>query len=250
MRALLKSSGARSESQRFVVEGVRLAEEAVAADWPIISGLYTEKLSERGQALLEKLEQSNIEMELCTPELWKSTSDTQNPQGLALIIGQKKLELPSKAEFFLILDAVQDPGNMGSLLRSALGAGVEAVLLGPKCVDAYSPKVLRSAMGAQFRLPLKKMSWDEIGKLISDQGLKVYASEMNEGINYSKANFVGPTTLILGNEAAGIGSEARNLAGESIHIPMSEHLESLNAAAAGAILLFEIAGQKSMKVKQ
>lgn len=226
---------------------MRLAEEALAADWPIISGIYSDEVSERGRALLEQLKNMNIEMELCSSEVLKSASDIQNPQGLTLILKQKDLNLPKNANFVLVLDAIQNPGNMGSLLRSALGAGVGALILGPNCVDAYSPKVLRSAMGAQFRLPMQKMNWGEIREMSSKLGFKVFISNMGDGISYSKANFEGPTMLILGNEADGIGREARKFSDESISIPMNKNLESLNAAAAGAILLFEIARQKSLK---
>lgn len=244
IRALLTKTRARSESQSFVIEGVRLAEEALAAGWPIKGGIYSDSLSARGQEALAKLVALNVEMQLCSPELMKSVSDTQNPQGLLLIIGQKEEELPELSDFVLILDAIHDPGNMGSLLRSAAGAGVEAVLLGPQCVDAFSPKVLRSAMGAQFRLPLHSMNWNEINSLLTAQNFATYVSDVENGMAYNTVEYKTATALVLGSEAQGIGPEARKLGGEYVHIPMANGLESLNAAAAGAILLFEIARQK------
>jgi TrmH family RNA methyltransferase len=245
-RALLSSSKSRAENKSFVIEGLRLAEAAIDAQWPIISGIYSEEIGKRGGILIERLNKADIDMNVCTPEIIKYASDTQNPQGLILVVSKRKVAFPAKAKFILILDALQDPGNMGSLLRSALGAGVDGILLGPKCVDAYSPKVLRSGMGAQFHLPIEKMNWDEIGKLLSRQPLKVFVSDVDKGSAHSEAAFEGPTALILGNEAEGVGVQARALAQDFIQIPMSAQLESLNVAAAGAILMFEIARQQSM----
>lgn len=244
VRTLIHQGKARAESQSFVVEGLRLAEEAVRAEWPVRYGLTSGELNARGQTLLATLAEKQVEIDTCTPELMKSLSDTRNPQGILLVLEQQRLSMPEHLEFVLILDALQDPGNMGSLLRSALGARVGAVILAPKCVDAYSPKVLRSAMGAHFQVPLFKMSWDAIKKLITDRKLNVFASDISARTAYYEAHYHNGITLILGNEADGLGPESLTISRKGIHIPMAKGLESLNAAAAGAILLFEIARQK------
>ena len=127
---------------------------------------------------------------------------------------------------------------------SARGAGVEAVWLGPGCADPCGPKVLRSAMGAHVRLAMQAMDWEAIGAECTERGLRVYLGEAGEGQAYSKAAFEEPLALILGGEAAGAGPEAEALANERVHIPMQGELESLNAGAAGAVLLFAIAGQR------
>ena len=250
VRALINQSKARADSQSFVVEGLRLAEEAVRASWPVEYGLHSGNHSKRGLALVQQLSAGKAGMQECSPELMKSLSDTQNPQGILLVLPQQHFDMAPVLDFLLILDALQDPGNMGSLLRSAWGAGVNAVILGPRCVDPFLPKVLRSAMGAHFHVPLIKMDWENIKQLSADRELDVFVSHMGKGQAYNEAHHQKGIALIIGNEAKGVGPEALALAKQSLHIPLAKGLESLNAAAAGAILLFEIARQKQEAINR
>ena len=249
IRALQKNAKKRKAAGAFVVEGVRLAEEAQAAGWPIRSVLHSEELSERGWQVIKQFQQQGVKVEACSPEVMQAASDTQSPQGLLLVLEEKSLPTPASPEFILILDAIADPGNMGSLLRTALGAGVETVLLGPGGVDAYAPKVLRSAMGAHFRLPIKALSWPDMRRFIQAHKLATFVSDVEAGEHYAQAELQTPLALILGGEAYGVSEEARALTKHSLNIPMQGELESLNAAAAGAILLFEIAQQRRSRNK-
>ena len=155
------------------------------------------------------------------------------------------LPLPIQKDLVLIADEIRDPGNLGTLMRSSLAAGVDMFLLSPGSVDLYSPKVIRSGMGAHFRLPAITASWEEILKLTS--GLVLYLADMNQGKSCWETDLTGPVGIILGGEAHGPGENARELANHSVHIPMNTHSESLNAAAAGAILLFEIRRQRYLQ---
>jgi TrmH family RNA methyltransferase len=153
--------------------------------------------------------------------------------------------LPKELDFVLVADQVRDPGNLGTMLRTALAAGVDALLLPPRTVDPFSPKVVRAGMGAHFRLPIAVTSWEEIGTTLED--LRIYLAEAGKGAAYTQADFSSPLALILGSEAHGPGAGARELAHTSVHIPMPGGGESLNTAIAAAILIFEIVRQREVR---
>ena len=144
----------------------------------------------------------------------------------------------------MVLDGLRDPGNMGALIRTAAGAGVDAILVGPGSADPYSPKVLRSGMGGHFRIPVVRLAWDEI--LSQVEGLAPFLADSAGGPAYTQVDFTQPCALIIGSEAHGPGQQARRVAATRVHIPMPGNMESLNAAVAGGILLFEIARQKGL----
>ncbi len=232
----------------FVVEGVRLVEEALRAGWQPSLVLYTPDLSQRGLEIIRSLSPSIVEE--VSPAVMRSASDTQTPQGILAVMAQRTLPLPAALDFVLVLDAVRDPGNLGTILRTAAAAGVQAVFLAPGCVDPFSPKVLRSAMGAHFCLPLLVLDWTEIEALLklgeARPGVKIYLSDAEGSLPYTQADFRSPAALIVGGEAEGAGAEAQRMAERRIHIPMAPGVESLNAAIAAAILMFEVVRQRNL----
>jgi TrmH family RNA methyltransferase len=241
VRALQGRAKARRKEKAFLVEGVRLLEEAVAAKQQIRFILYDSNLGERGQKLLQTLE--NVEAEEVDSALLNSVSNTENSQGiLAVLEDNAQLPLPASPTFLLILDQIRDPGNLGTLLRTAAAAGVDAVILSPGTTDAFAPKVLRAGMGAHFRLPLAKMDWEEIKDYT--RNLTVYLAEMAGDVVYTEASLKRACALLLGGEANGASQSARDLAEQTISIPMPGKMESLNAAVAGAVLLFEAVRQR------
>lgn len=247
IRRLQNSSRARRESKAFVVEGLRLVAEAAGAGWPARLVLHTPYLDSRGQELLNHFQQAGAQIESASEQVLRSASDTQNPQGLLVVLEQQPPAQPAVLDFVLILDHLSDPGNLGSILRTAAAAGVQLVLLAPGCADPYAPKVLRSGMGAHFRLPLRQEDWPSIARLCSENipPLKVYLAQSSGTQSYSAANFRQPLALLIGSEAHGAGTQAHKLAQQQIYIPMHQQVESLNAAAAAAVLLFEAARQRS-----
>jgi len=242
-RSLSGRTRDRREAGAFLTEGVRLIEEAVQTGWPIRYILYSEEVSTRGHKLIEKSKAMGVNVEQAAFDLIQSLTETEFSQGILAVLDERSLPLPPRLDFVLIPDQIRDPGNLGSLLRSAIAAGVNAVLLPDGTTDIYAPKVVRAGMGAHFRLPIRTMSWDEIGGMCKSAALLVYLAEMS-GLPYWESDLRPPLALIVGGEAEGAGEHARKLASKKIGIPMQQGYESLNAAVAGSILMFEVLRQR------
>jgi len=242
VRSLMGRPKARREARGFVVEGVRLVEEALAAGWPIQFVLHAPGLSERGQALARRLAARGVAVEQVSDALLHSISETETSQGILAVLEYSLLPVLPSLDFVLIADQIRDPGNLGTLLRTAAAAGVQAVLLPPETTDPFAPKVLRAGMGAHFRLPILQMTWEEIRGLLS--GLDIYLAEMEGAISCWQADFKPPLALIVGGEAEGASPAARAFSTRTVFIPMIGSSESLNAGTAGSILLFEVVRQR------
>jgi TrmH family RNA methyltransferase len=227
---------------------VRLVEEALQSGWDAQWVLYTDDLSARGQAAVQGFASRGAAVEAVAPYVFKAASDTEAPQGILAVLSVRAQPLPPAPDFVLILDGLRDPGNLGTILRTAAAAGVQAVLLPPEGTDPFAPKVVRSAMGAHFRLSVVSLSWPDILAYVrpAGQGLrvKVYLADSRSGLPHTQADFRSPLALIVGGEAAGAGSQAQSLADTRLHIPMPGQAESLNAAVAAAILMFEVVRQR------
>jgi RNA methyltransferase, TrmH family len=243
VRTLQGRAKERREANAFVVEGVRLVEEAVKADWQFQFVLFSDGLSERGKELVKTLTANQIEVEETSGDLLQNLSETESPQGILAVLPLSNLPIPDSPNFVLIPDQIRDPGNLGTLLRTAAAAGAQAALLPPETTDAFAPKVLRAGMGAHFRLPIHSMAWDEIREQIKD--LQIYLADMN-GRSCWETDLHQPLALIIGSEAEGASEEARKLTAQKIAIPMPGNIESLNAGVAGSVLMFEVLRQSSL----
>jgi RNA methyltransferase, TrmH family len=242
IRALLGRSKERREAGAFVVEGVRLVEEAQAGNWRFRFALYDASLNERGSSLVEQLLSRGVEVEEVSEHLMKSLSDTETPQGILAVLEFNRLPVPSSPNFLLIPDQIRDPGNLGTLFRTAAAAGVQAVFVPPETTDAFAPKVVRSGMGAHFRLPIQLMRWEKIRRETKD--LQVFLADM-DGRSCWESDLRQPLVLIVGSEAEGASDQAQEVATQKISIPMSGDIESLNAGVAGSVLMFEVVRQRS-----
>src|SRR5262249_33514926 len=149
--------------------------------------------------------------------------------------------IPRSPQHVLVLDAISDPGNLGTILRTAAAAGVDLVLLAPGCVDPYNDKALRGGMGAHFRVPVLAQSWEKIAEICTN--LTVFLGESYGNLTYDDADWAHGWALIIGSEAHGASEAASGLAQQRISIPMAAETESLNAASAAAVILFEAARQ-------
>ena len=245
VRALLSRAKDRREAGAFVVEGVRLVEEAANSNWPMRFVLYDDSLSERGMSKVESLKSQGVDVEEVSTSVMKAMSETENPQGILAILESTQLPITNSPSFILIPDQIRDPGNLGTLLRSAAATGEQAVIIPPETTDAFAPKVLRSGMGAHFKLPIHSMSWDEIGQVIKSASLQVLIADM-DGQSCWEVDLRQPVALVVGNEAEGASESARELANGKISIPMSGMMESLNAGVAGSVLMFEVVRQRAV----
>jgi len=242
-RALQGRSKERREEGAFVAEGVRLVEEALAAGWPIRFVLYSSGLSERGQKLVERLQVEGFEVDEVSDDLLQANSETKTSQGIFTVLNHSQLPIPDSPNFLLIPDQIRNPGNLGTLIRTAAAAGVQAVLLPPETADAFAPKVIRAGMGAHFRLAIHPMEWDEIEQVCRSAKLRVYLADMN-GQSCWKTDFRTQLALIVGGEAEGASEQARALTDTVVSIPMPGESESLNAGVAGSVLMFEVVRQR------
>lgn len=241
-RTLLRRAKERRKAGAFAVEGVRLVEQAETRGWSFRFALYDQSLHARGSTLVERLLSRGIEVEEVSEPLMKSLSDTDSPQGILAVLESSNFPISNSLDFVLIPDQIRDPGNLGTLLRTAAAAGVQAVFLPPETTDAFAPKVVRSGMGAHFHLPIHSMKWEKIRREIQD--LQVYLADM-DGKSCWETDLRGPLALIVGSEAEGASEEARQLASQRISIPMAGQVESLNAGVAGSVLMFEVVRQRT-----
>ncbi len=233
----------RVKEQRFMIEGARLIDDALAADLIPDWIFCAPQLSSRAQETLERLKKRGVEIIPVSDAVLKACSDTETPQGLIAVLPFPQLAIPLDLKMIVIADSLRDPGNLGTLLRSAAAADADLVLLSPETVDAYNPKVVRGAMGAHFRLPLVEAAWAEIADRVA--GLNVYLAAADGELTYTQVDWTQPSALIVGSEASGASQEAAQLATKRIAIPLSREVESLNAAVAASIILFEAKRQRA-----
>lgn len=247
LRSLLANRKERKRERLFVIEGVRLIEEALRSGAQPDLVVYDPdqlRLSERGQTLLGQIEGRRGAFP-ATPEVIAAVSDTVTPQGIVAAVAWTELD-PRRGGVQLVLDAVQDPGNVGTLLRSAEATGVTQVVCMSGTADLFGPKVVRAAMGAHFRLPLRQdLSWDQVEAALLPAD-NVYVADARARMPYYAADWRQPSVLIVGNEANGVSNAAQALATKPISIPIAAAVESLNAAVAGSVILFEAARQRRL----
>ncbi|UCG24412.1 MAG: RNA methyltransferase [Chloroflexota bacterium] len=241
VRRLLVDRRYRQREKAFVVEGTRWMAEAVASGRQPELVLATERwLSAQGNQ--QYVAGLAAKVTTVGEKVMSVASDTESPAGILAVMPMVELPLPNNPTLLLILDRVSDPGNLGTIVRTAAAAGAEGLLLGPGCVDPYNPKAIRATMGALLRLPVLSRPWSAIQDLTA--GLAVWLTAASGPINYSHVDWRQPAALIVGSEATGVGAEAKALGSGSISVPMAGRAESLNAAAAAAVVLFEARRQR------
>lgn len=245
IRLLQNQRSARQDQGCFVVEGTRLLDEAVESHAQVELVLYEERRQEELRPLLEILAAREAQLIPAASNLIAACSETESPQGVMAVVALAQHAMAGPLERLLIVDRLRDPGNLGSLMRSALASGVQELLLTPGTVDALNPKVVRGAMGAHFHLRFRTTGFDELAARLV--GLDLWIAEAGKGVRYDSIDWRQPAALLIGSEAHGPSEEIRKLEHKYVHIPMSENSDSLNAAVAGSIILFEIARQRGMR---
>ncbi len=233
---LLTGTKSRRKAGKIVLEGVRLIRDALEAGY-LPDFIFYDPQSDSFRSL-------SVDADLlleASPDVIQHLSATEQPQGVVGVFPMPTPALPRLLRRVLILDALSDPGNLGTILRTAAAAGLDLVLLSPGTVDPYNDKALRGGMGAHFRIPVVNQSWEKIAATCAD--LTMFLAEMTGDTAYDAADWSRPWALIVGSEAHGASEQAVTLAHQRIYIPMAAETESLNAASAAAVILFEAARQ-------
>lgn len=240
----------RYEQGQMLIEGARLVRDAWQTGARLYHVFYAPESvgAERAtMALVDELAAARVETVACSDSVFATLSETVTPQGIAAVVALPQLPLPAPRTLTLLLDQVRDPGNAGTLLRSAAAAGVELVLFGPETVDPFNEKVLRAGMGAHFRTPIRMAEkWDDLLTWL-DVNAPLYVAEAAGELSYERVDWTLPATLVVGGEANGASAWVLERA-VAISIPMERATESLNAAVAGSVILFEAARQRRLMV--
>lgn len=242
VRSLQTKRSARLQEGAFVIEGTRLLEEALRTGRELQLVLHTEAWATRHPSLLETLMLQAARAELVADSVLASCSDVETPQGVLAVLPLRIPGALPEASLVLVLDRFSDPGNLGTVLRSALAAQVDRVYLTPGSVDAYNPKVVRSGMGAHFSLEIRETTLEQILSEIKD--LELWAAEARQGQPYYNVDWRAAVALAVGSEAHGLDPALTEHAVGRVHIPIAPQSESLNAASATAVILFEMRRQR------
>ena len=247
IRELLRKKKFRFSEQAYVAEGVRLVEEVVKNAIRPKMLFYSDAISGRGIEIIKYYQNIEIPVFQVEENLLARVSDTKTAQGVIAVLSMEVRSFPAIPSFTLIVDQVRDPGNMGTLLRTARAAGVDGVMILDGSVDVYSPKVVRAGMGAHFSLPIQTMTVEGLLQNIDKLNLprpKIIAMVVTEGKPFWSSDFRQPCAIVIGGEANGISSEMLGICDEKITIPMKNDTESLNAGIAGSVALFEVFRQR------
>lgn len=248
VRQLLADRKEREKNQFYVVEGVRLAEEAISTQIKPQFALFSNQLSTRGFDIVELLKKQGVDVEEVDVDLLDRLSDTRSSQGILLVLNIPEESPRTDNHNILVLDQISDPGNLGTLLRSAAGLGFSTVITTPGSVDAFSPKVVRSAMGAHFKCSLLVRGAEgvkEFCQVINNPPLKIILAESKVERICWEMDLSQPLSLVIGSEATGPSPALRSIVDEMVAIPMNFGSESLNAAVSGSILMYEIYRQRN-----
>ena len=241
---LQKKASARREENCFLAEGVKMARELP------VKRLMEAYASESFCARPENEELCRrLQVETVADHVLEAMSDTRTPQGIVAVVRRQEPEAYSlwqgPAPLVMVLERLQDPGNLGTILRTAEGAGVTGVLLSSDCVDIYNPKVIRSTMGSVYRVPFAVVP-DLCGTVtqMREAGIRTYAAHLDGENTYDRECYRGPAAFLIGNEGAGLSRELTACSDCLVRIPMAGQVESLNAAVAAAILMYEAVRQR------
>lgn len=244
IKKLLKSSKERQEKKTYVVEGIRMFREIPKEDLQAIF------VSETAMAKYEEvINNTKIEPFIIPDKIYAGISDTITPQGIMAVVSMKSKGIgdifsDEETPFLIIAERLQDPGNMGTIIRTAEGAGATGVIVSRDCVDIYNPKTIRSTMGSIFRVPVYVSdNLSEDIAYIKKKGVIIYAAHLEGECFYNK-DYTDACGFLIGNEGNGLSDEISNAADELIRIPMCGEVESLNAGTSTAVISYEVLRQR------
>ena len=242
----------RKKAGVFLTEGFKMYEEAplesILEVYVAESALASlEKMDAKEEKMAEKLKKTGYEV--VADSLFKKMADTQTPQGILCVVKQPEYRLEEILKqdrpLLMILENLQDPGNLGTIIRTGEGAGVTGVIMTAKTVDIFNPKVIRATMGSVFRVPfLYVEDMEDTLKKLKEKGIRAYAAHLAGREYYDSFSFTGGTAFLIGNEGNGLEKKTADLADSYLKIPMEGKVESLNAAIAASLLMYEAQRQR------
>lgn len=253
---LLKKSKERKNTKTFIVEGPRMVVEAPVES---LKAVYVSEAYENNAAnkavlseLKVKCEKANAIYEVVADHIFKSVSDTQTPQGIMAVVAMPEYSMEQLLDgdntHLLLLESIQDPGNLGTMVRTGEGAGVTGIIMNKTTVDLFNPKTIRSTMGSIYRVPFYVTEdLSTTMKELQQQGISLYAAHLKGQHSYDEEDYTKACGFLIGNEGNGLSDEIANLADTYIKIPMEGQVESLNAAISATLLMYEANRQRRKK---
>lgn len=246
---LQKNARTRREQNAFVTEGRKMFEEA--RDLGIVKRAYVSDSYLTELDIPEGDYFKDVEYEVVSEKVFREISDTISPQGILAIVKQNSYTLDDflgkPIINLLLLEDLRDPGNLGTLLRTAEGAGMTGVIMSKETVDLYNPKVVRSTMGSIFRIPfLYVENFLDTLKKLQKEGISIIATDLQGKRNFTEEHYPDKSAIIIGNESKGISDATRQQADILVRIPMCGKLESLNASVAGGLMMYELHRQRNI----
>lgn len=226
----------RDKSGTFIVEGFHLVEEALKAN------AVLEVILSENTEIPQRLDYGSTSITVVTEEMMRELSDTETPQGILAVCESRRKEQQLEGDQFLLIDAVQDPGNLGTMIRTADAAGIDGVIVGHGSVDLYNPKVIRSAQGSHFHLPIIRGDIRNWIETLSEKDIPVYGTSLENGHIYTETKTENSFALLVGNEGNGVNKELLEKTTKNLYIPIFGKSESLNVAVATGILLYYLKG--------
>lgn len=241
---LSKKMKSRREQGVFIAEGIKMYREAPPED---VREVFVSRSFAEDTENQELLKEMNYEV--VDDRVFNQMSDTKTPQGILCVVKQPRYRLEDllmkQSPFLLVLENLQDPGNVGTIFRTAEGAGADGIIMSKDCVDIYNPKTIRSTMGSIYRVPfIYAADLKEMSGVLKKRGISTYAAHLDGKNTYDQEDYREGTAFFIGNEGNGLSRELSQEADHLIRIPMEGKLESLNAAVASAVLMYEVHRQR------
>ncbi len=247
----------RNKLNKYLIEGKRIVKEAIKHHIPIdaivLSATYLNNIQDLDRVMLENLK--DVEILQVTDKVFHSLTTTKTPQGILAVVSKKSLTLPESLKklpdkpFIITLDNLQDPGNMGTIIRTAEAAGADLILVSKESTDPFGDKALRASMGAAFLIPVIEVEGTEYLKTLDEVGVVSVATDLTAEKEYTDLNFCTGINVIIGNEAHGVTQEVLSKVMEKVIIPIDGSIDSLNASIAAGILIYKVREKRSAKHK-
>jgi RNA methyltransferase, TrmH family len=246
----LQQAKYRRSQHLFLLEGTHLLQEACAVGWPLEVICYTpDWQAKQSPSFWAQLQQSGTRLEAVSPAVLTAIATTLSPDGVVTVARSRPSPALRIEQLGLVLEGIQDPGNLGTIIRTAVAAGVDGLLLAAGGVDLENPKVLRSSAGQWFRLPIA--TTDNLSASLQsyrEQGFQLVATLPQAHLDYWDLDLLSPTLLLLGNEGAGLSQTAIALSTHQVKIPLQPGVESLNVGIAAALILYEAQRQRAVSL--